>query len=233
MSRDPDFSADLRALSPARVCAEQSIWAIATYRFGRRIDRLEPGPWRTLLTRIYWIKFRFIETVTGISLPKEAQIGPGLRIYHFGNIFVHSDAKIGANCTIRQGVTIGNRAINGPAPVVEDDVEFGAYVQVLGAIRIGRVRQNRRDERRAGRRARRRNRRGDSRADHFRQAGWNPSMTTPTGASRWPLAYVAGIFPLLSETFVYREVRGLRSAVGRWWPLVCTKRVRQVLTIRI
>ncbi|HEX4052889.1 MAG TPA: glycosyltransferase family 4 protein [Tepidisphaeraceae bacterium] len=42
-------------------------------------------------------------------------------------------------------------------------------------------------------------------------------MTTPTGASRWPLAYVAGIFPLLSETFVYREVRGLRQ---RGWPLV-------------
>ncbi|HEX4052890.1 MAG TPA: serine acetyltransferase [Tepidisphaeraceae bacterium] len=138
MSRDPDFSADLARYPRHAFAREQSIWAIATYRFGRRIDRLEPGPWRTLLTRIYWIKFRFIETVTGISLPKEAQIGPGLRIYHFGNIFVHSDAKIGANCTIRQGVTIGNRAINGPAPVVEDDVEFGAYAQVLGAIRIGR-----------------------------------------------------------------------------------------------
>jgi serine O-acetyltransferase len=79
-----------------------------------------------------------VETVTGISLPKEAEIGPGLRIYHFGNIFVHSGAKIGANCTIRQGVTIGNRVLGGPAPVVEDDVEIGAYAQVLGQIRIGR-----------------------------------------------------------------------------------------------
>ncbi len=42
-------------------------------------------------------------------------------------------------------------------------------------------------------------------------------MTTPPGASHWPLAYVAGRFPLLSETFVYREVRGLRA---RGWPLV-------------
>ncbi|HEY1922293.1 MAG TPA: hypothetical protein VGG44_05970, partial [Tepidisphaeraceae bacterium] len=104
----------------------------------RRVDRLKPGLWRTLLTRVYWLRFRIVETVTGISLPKEAEIGPGLRIYHFGNIFVHSGAKIGANCTIRQGVTIGNRVLGGPAPVVEDDVEIGAYAQVLGQIRIGR-----------------------------------------------------------------------------------------------
>jgi colanic acid/amylovoran biosynthesis glycosyltransferase len=32
-----------------------------------------------------------------------------------------------------------------------------------------------------------------------------------------PLAYVAGAFPLRSETFVYREVRGLRE---RGWPVV-------------
>jgi glycosyltransferase involved in cell wall biosynthesis len=42
-------------------------------------------------------------------------------------------------------------------------------------------------------------------------------MTTPTEATRWPLAYLAGTFPLPSETFVYREVRGLRR---RGWPVV-------------
>ena len=36
----------------------------------------------------------------------------------------------------------------------------------------------------------------------------------PTGAATFPLAYVAGTFPLRSETFVYREVRGLRAAAG-------------------
>jgi glycosyltransferase involved in cell wall biosynthesis len=41
-------------------------------------------------------------------------------------------------------------------------------------------------------------------------------MTASAEASRWPLAYVAGTFPLTSETFVYREVRGLRQ---RGWPV--------------
>ena len=39
---------------------------------------------------------------------------------------------------MRQGVTIGNRFGGGPVPVLEDDVELGAYAQVLGGIRIGR-----------------------------------------------------------------------------------------------
>jgi glycosyltransferase involved in cell wall biosynthesis len=42
-------------------------------------------------------------------------------------------------------------------------------------------------------------------------------MTPPDGSSHFPLAYVAGRFPVRSETFVYREVRGLRQ---RGWPVV-------------
>ena len=70
-------------------------------------------------------------------MPKTARIGPGLRIWHFGGIFVHSDVVIGSNCTLRQGVTIGNRHADGPVPVIGDNVEFGAYAQVLGGIRVG------------------------------------------------------------------------------------------------
>ena len=81
--------------------------------------------------------YRLIETAVGITLPVTADIGPGLRIWHFGNIVVHADVVMGANCTLRHGVTIGNRHADGPVPRVGDNVEFGAYAQVLGAIRIG------------------------------------------------------------------------------------------------
>ncbi len=36
-------------------------------------------------------------------------------------------------------------------------------------------------------------------------------MTVPAGSPHFPLAYVVGRFPVRSETFVYREVRGLRQ----------------------
>ena len=135
---DPDWQADLRRYPPRPWLKEQSIYAIAVYRFGRRLDRRPGGLPRRLLTPAYWLLFRAVETITGISLPKSARIGPGLKIWHFGNIFVHPDAEIGANCTLRQGVTIGNRRDDGPVPSLGDDVEVGAYAQILGGVRVGR-----------------------------------------------------------------------------------------------
>ncbi|HEY5930310.1 MAG TPA: serine acetyltransferase [Burkholderiales bacterium] len=138
MSKDADWDADLRRYGVRRpFLKEQSIWAVWIYRFGRRIDRRPNGAVRRSLTLLYWLMFRTVETLSGVSLPKSAVIGPGLRIWHFGGIFIHHEVVIGANCTLRQGVTIGNRVADGPVPVLGDDVDIGAYAQVLGGVRIG------------------------------------------------------------------------------------------------
>lgn len=137
MSRDANWLADRRRYPPRAFLREQSVWAVWVYRFGRRVDARPPGLTRRLLTLAYWLLFRVVETSTGISLPKSASIGPGLRIWHFGGIFVHADAVIGARCTLRQGVTIGSRRADGPVPVLGDDVDVGAYAQVLGGVRLG------------------------------------------------------------------------------------------------
>jgi serine O-acetyltransferase len=132
---DPDWQADLARYPRRPWLKEQSIWAIGVYRFGRRVDRRRAGLRRKILERFYWLAFRIVETLTGISIGKATQIGPGLKIWHFGNIFIHPESVIGANCTLRQGVTIGNSVEGGPLPVIEDDVEFGAYAQVFGGVR--------------------------------------------------------------------------------------------------
>jgi len=116
---------------------EQSLWAIAIYRYGRWGDRLRSKPLRWLHGRFYWFAFRIVETLTGVSFTKLCTIGPGLRIHHFGNIFLHSSVRIGANCTLRQGVTIGNKTEGGGVPVLGDNVEVGAYAQILGPITLG------------------------------------------------------------------------------------------------
>lgn len=136
-AHDPDWLADLRRYPVRPFRKEQSIWAIWVYRLGRRLDRRKQDSWHWTLTKVYWTLFRLVETLTGVSLPKSAQIGPGLRIHHFGNIFIHPDVNIGANCTLRQGVTIGNRIEGGPVPVIGDNVDFGAYAQVFGGVRVG------------------------------------------------------------------------------------------------
>ncbi|MDE2066207.1 MAG: serine acetyltransferase [Bradyrhizobium sp.] len=143
---DPDWAADLaRVGKRAAMLREQSLWAIWVYRYGRRIDRRADGLCKTVETRWYWMLFRLVETITGISIARACTIGPGLRIWHFGGVFLHPNTVIGRNCTLRQGVTIGNRgADDDGAPVIGDDVELGAYAQVIGPMRIWRRLSNRR-----------------------------------------------------------------------------------------
>jgi serine O-acetyltransferase len=135
---DPAWKADLARIGRPRAwLKEQSLWAIWVYRFGRRVDRRRPGLFKSMLLFAYWFLFRVVETVTGISLPKSCIIGKGLRIWHFGGIFINPDTVIGENCTLRQGVTVGNRHEDGGSPTLGDEVDLGAYAQILGEVRVG------------------------------------------------------------------------------------------------
>lgn len=80
---------------------------------------------------------RLTEVWTGISLPPEAAIGPGLLILHFGGIILNSDAVLGKDCTLHHGVTIGNRVAGGPSPTIGDRAMIGVGACVLGGIRLG------------------------------------------------------------------------------------------------
>ena len=136
--RDPDWAADVARWGLGRMpLREQSMWALWVYRYGRRVDAAPPGFAQGLHRRLHLLLHTVVETLTGISLPKQTRIGPGLRIWHFGGIFVNPGTVIGAGCTLRQGVTLGNRVDGGPCPVLEDGVELGAYAQVLGGVRLG------------------------------------------------------------------------------------------------
>lgn len=61
----------------------------------------------------------------------------GLKIYHYGSIIVHPDARIGSNCTIHGNCCIGSKGtIPDYAPVVGDNVDIGQGAQILGNIKI-------------------------------------------------------------------------------------------------
>lgn len=138
MAIDPDWQADVARWGLGRVpWKEPSMWALWAYRFGRRTDARPAGPARDLRSLVYMLLNTPIKILTGICIPKETRIGPGLQIWHFGNVIVHPNTVIGANCTLRHGVTLGVRHDDGPCPVLEDDVTLGAYAQVLGDVRLG------------------------------------------------------------------------------------------------
>jgi serine O-acetyltransferase len=80
---------------------------------------------------------RFVEIITGISIPAQATIGRGLRIHHFGEIILHSKAVIGNHCTLYHGVTLGDLGGRGGAPRVGNRVLIGAGSKLIGEIVIG------------------------------------------------------------------------------------------------
>jgi serine O-acetyltransferase len=80
---------------------------------------------------------RFVEITTGISIPVQARIGPGLRIHHFGGIVFHPEVVVGEGCTIYHGVTLGDIGAAGGAPRIGDHVMIGAGAKVLGPIEVG------------------------------------------------------------------------------------------------
>src|ERR1700722_5450964 len=116
----------------------QGFWALTVYRFGRWRYGVRPLILRKLFSLIYKIAFKFIQIVTGIELPCEAQIGRNFVIDHFGGIIISGYAKFGDNCRIRNGVVVGLRRVGeNYAPVIGNNVDIGAGAKLLGPIRIG------------------------------------------------------------------------------------------------
>jgi serine O-acetyltransferase len=71
----------------------------------------------------------------GISLLTD-EIGPGLFIAH-GNSTILSAERIGANCYVHQGVTVGWDYKSERTPIIGEGVFIGAGAVILGAVTIG------------------------------------------------------------------------------------------------
>lgn len=63
--------------------------------------------------------------------------GPGLSIAHYGSIVVNKSAKIGCNCRIHEGVTIGATGGSGQAAIIGDNVFIATGAKIIGDIKLG------------------------------------------------------------------------------------------------
>lgn len=126
---------------------------------GRALERVltRPGALTLLLYRVshrLWVRgaevpaellWRLNLFLTGADVHPGAEIGPGLRLTHTSALVIGKGARIGANCTILHGVTIGGSgkvwfdpAYGDGFPTVGDETEIWAGAKVLGPIAIGR-----------------------------------------------------------------------------------------------
>lgn len=112
--------------------------ALAIYRFGVWRMTFRFKVIRAPLSIVYRFFFRYARNNYGIELPYSASIGNRVVFEHQHGIVVHGNAKIGNNCIIRQGVTIGNRYMDKPfeAPSIGNNVNIGAGAKILGKLNI-------------------------------------------------------------------------------------------------
>lgn len=89
----------------------------------------------------FWWRFRLgrLSRKTLIQIPWCCDVGPGFYIGHMGRVIVNPKARIGVNCNIATGVTIGavSRGKRAGAPVLGDDVWVGTNAVVVGGITVG------------------------------------------------------------------------------------------------
>lgn len=117
---------------------EQGFWAVAVHRFGNWRMGFRLKIIRAPLTLMYRIAFKVVEWTCGITLPYTVKLGRRVRIWHHGSMILHA-RSIGDDVHIRQNTTFGvaHRGENRAIPVIEDRVDLGCGVCVLGNVRIG------------------------------------------------------------------------------------------------
>jgi serine O-acetyltransferase len=118
----------------------QGFAAVVCYRCGRWLaDRRFPPGLRHVLGAAYFLYWKAVETGTGISIPPDCRIGPGLYIGHFGQIILNPQVVIGRNCNLSQGVTIGEarRGDEYGSPRLGDRVYVAPGAKIIGPIRLG------------------------------------------------------------------------------------------------
>ncbi|GHC59893.1 serine O-acetyltransferase [Ulvibacter litoralis] len=119
---------------------QQGLWALFVYRFYNAVYTGKlPKIIKSLILLFGVLHQKWIEIVTGISIPYSASIGHSFYIGHFGNIIINSKSVIGSNCNISQGVTIGvsGRGEKRGVPVIGDNVYMGANATIAGSIAVG------------------------------------------------------------------------------------------------
>lgn len=114
-------------------CVNPNLHYIFVFRKCQKFPKksLQGAFWRLVLRNIQ-IKY-------GFQIYPETQIGEGFYLGHWGTLVINPKTKIGKNCNIAQGVTIGqaNRGKNEGFPTIGNEVWIGPNAVVVGNITIG------------------------------------------------------------------------------------------------
>jgi serine O-acetyltransferase len=143
------LEADLRAAVDAKQVAGLRYWvkllgrtlwapqvhAVMLYRLSSALARTPLRPLAFLVRAIALVW-------SGAEIHPDAVIGPGLSLAHSSGVVIGAGVRIGADCRLQQGVTLGEPGRGGRVeawgfPTLGDHVTLGAHAVVVGPLQVG------------------------------------------------------------------------------------------------
>ena len=110
----------------ARIALSHRLQAVLLLRLSQML-----GPRSSAAaTVVKWLN----QTLNGCDIAWQATILPGLRLDHPAGVVIGPAVRVGASCTLMQGVTLGD---NAGAPMLGDRVYVAPGAIVIGPVSIG------------------------------------------------------------------------------------------------
>ena len=104
------------------------------YRFQKNL-RKEENTNNILGKFIYRVRKNILGAKLGVYIPAGV-FAEGLHIWHYGNIIVNAESKVGKNCVLHGDNCIGNNGKTEGCPSIGDNVDIGTGAKILGEIQI-------------------------------------------------------------------------------------------------
>lgn len=101
----------------------------------RKCEYYENIDKKSIYKYLYKYLFKRKSIKLGFSIPLNT-FAEGLSIAHYGTIVINGNAKIGRNCRIHEGVTIGATGGSGESPIIGENVFIGSGAKILGNIKV-------------------------------------------------------------------------------------------------
>ena len=95
-----------------------------------------PSVYHTLMSWRALARKNKLGNKLGFKIPRNC-VGPGLTIYHHGQIIINEDARIGADCRLHGGNCIGNNGKKQAAPQIGDRLDLGFGACIIGDVTLG------------------------------------------------------------------------------------------------
>ncbi len=139
------FSLDSKTGSPGLaeklflLATKHGLKATAVYRFGAWVnDEVRAPPLRYPLKLLYYSLDEVTSALWGMHIDEGADIGGGLYVPHPNGVLI-GPSKIGTDCNVAAGVTIGKRADGRGegVPTLGDRVWIGTGSVLFGRIAVG------------------------------------------------------------------------------------------------